>query len=582
MGISELTMRAKHAVTTKEGFLEMIRTKETEKMAQNRANGEQLLSNVDLDPSPPEARKWGFWYFLLFEFSVAFSPTSYNVGAALISIGLPYWAIITSAFIASALCAAVIYLNARVGAVYHIGFPVSIRISAGIRGSMFFIAIRAVVAILYMATQSLYASFLTSVCLRCIFGHYWTDIKNTLPANAGITTSGLAAFVIFWCIQLPFAFIHPSKSAPVFAAKSIVVPPCLLVTMIWCLVKAGGPHWDKFEKAQIHGSAAAWAWLLAINSVVSGTLPPLINIPDLSRYAKKPSDVNPLALGLFLSKPIIIIIGILTTAAGNQLYGTAYWNIWDLYQSILTDNWHSSTRFLVFIGALTQIYATMVTNISSNSIPVGCDLAGLFPRYFTIRRGQILCSILAFAIAPWKIVYSAASFLTFLGSYVCFITPIAVTMIIDYWIVRRGNVHVPSLYRPNPSSPYWYIMGFNPRAYAAWAIGVGLTIAGIAGKLSPGSVPTGVVNIYNTSFILSAASSGLFYYLFTRIWPLPVYPAEHEHESRTWEYMRPSDGYFDEDEESHTITPGIEIGDGASSSTVQPVVSATEKDIEKY
>lgn len=61
MGMSELTTRAKHAFTTKDGFLEMLRTKETEKMAQNRANGEQLLSNVDLDPSPPEARKWGFW-----------------------------------------------------------------------------------------------------------------------------------------------------------------------------------------------------------------------------------------------------------------------------------------------------------------------------------------------------------------------------------------------------------------------------------------------------------------------------------------------------------------------------------------
>ncbi len=35
-------------------------------------------------------------YFLLFEFSVAFSPTSYNVGASLINIGLPYWAIIVS------------------------------------------------------------------------------------------------------------------------------------------------------------------------------------------------------------------------------------------------------------------------------------------------------------------------------------------------------------------------------------------------------------------------------------------------------------------------------------------------------
>lgn len=178
--------------------------------------------------------------------------------------------------------------------------------------------------------------------------------------------------------------------------------------------------------------------------------------------------------------------------------------MWDLYASILDNYWNATTRALVFIGAITQIYATMVTNISSNSIPVGCDLAGLFPRYFTIRRGQILCSILAILVVPWKLVYSAASFLTFLGSYVCLITPIGACMIVDYWLVRNGNVHVPSLYKPNSSSPYFYNWGFNPRAYGAWAIGVGMSISGIAGVLVPGSVPVNAVNIYNMSkFTLS-------------------------------------------------------------------------------
>jgi cytosine/uracil/thiamine/allantoin permease len=161
------------------------------------------------------------------------------------------------------------------------------------------------------------------------------------------------------------------------------------------------------------------------------------------------------------------------------------------------------TRALVFLGSLTQVYATMVTNISSNSIPVGCDLTGLFPRYFTIRRGQILCSILAILIVPWKLVYSGASFLAFLGSYVVFITPIAAMMIVDYWVIRKGNVHVPSLYKASSISPYYYYHGFNLRAYGAWAIAVGMTISGIAGILSPGSISQTAVNIYNTGELLS-------------------------------------------------------------------------------
>lgn len=93
-----------------------------------------------------------------------------------------------------------------------------------------------VVAVLYMGTQSLYASYMTSIVFRCVFGNLWTDIPNTFPANAGITSSGLIAFIVFWLIQLPFAWIHPSKAAPVFAAKSIIVPPCLIATLIWVLV----------------------------------------------------------------------------------------------------------------------------------------------------------------------------------------------------------------------------------------------------------------------------------------------------------------------------------------------------------
>ncbi|RDW58112.1 hypothetical protein BP6252_13523 [Coleophoma cylindrospora] len=563
MVASKLQVTAQKAFTTRKGFLSTIQTPETDRASEGEENGDKITSNPDLDPTPVEARKWGSFAFFMFEFSVAFAPTSYNVGASLISIGLPYYAIIISAFIASFMCSVVIYFNSRGASIYHVGFPVYVRMSAGIRGSLFFIGIRGVVAILYMATQTYYASELTVVCLRCIFGHKWTDIPNHLPKSAGITSSGLAAFMIFWIIQLPFAWIHPSKVAPVFAAKSIVAPPVLIITMIWALTKAGGPHWELFNSQNhLSHSAAGWAWLKAINSIVSGTLPPLINIPDLARYARRPESIRPMTYGLFFSKPLITIIGILTTAAGNKLFGQAYWNLWDLYGAVLDTYWGPGTRTLVFLASLTQVYATMCTNISSNSIPVGCDLAGLFPRYFTIRRGQILCSILALAICPWKMVYSASSFLSFLGSYVCLITPIAACEIVDYWFVRRGNVHVPSLYKASSASPYWYNNGWNPRAYGAWLCGVGIAISGIAGVLSPGSVPTMAVNLYNTSFILSGATSAVAYFIFNKIWPVKIYPdGPHANEESSFEFMRKSEGYFDDEEViGEAVLVGSEIG----------------------
>jgi NCS1 family nucleobase:cation symporter-1 len=56
-------------------------------------------SNKDLDPTPPAQRIWTSWSFFAFQFSIAFSPTTYNVGASLYAIGLNWWII----FIASSM-----------------------------------------------------------------------------------------------------------------------------------------------------------------------------------------------------------------------------------------------------------------------------------------------------------------------------------------------------------------------------------------------------------------------------------------------------------------------------------------------
>ena len=91
-----------------------------------------------------------------------------------------------------------------------------------------------------------------------------------------------------------------------------------------------------------------------------------------------------LEVGLFLSKPAVILLGLFTTAAGAKHFGVASWNLWDFYGLVLDEFWSPGARTLIFLGAFIQSFATIVTNVSSNAIPVGCDLAGLFPKYFTI------------------------------------------------------------------------------------------------------------------------------------------------------------------------------------------------------
>jgi cytosine/uracil/thiamine/allantoin permease len=59
----------------------------------------------------------------------------------------------------------------------------------------------------------------------------------------------------------------------------------------------------------------------AINAIVSNVIPPLVNSPDLTRYAKSPRDTLPLPIGIILSKPLVVFLGMVITAAGYKQFG---------------------------------------------------------------------------------------------------------------------------------------------------------------------------------------------------------------------------------------------------------------------
>jgi cytosine/uracil/thiamine/allantoin permease len=159
---------------------------------------------------------------------MTFSPSSYNLGASLISIGLLWWHGMIAAVIGSAILTVFVVLNSRGAIKYFIGFPVYVRAAAGVRGASLYILVRAVVAIIYFATQTYYGGRITSVFMRGIFGNGYHNIPNHLPASAGITSRDLLSFFLFWIVcmlrvyRLPYLItldsnachVHSSDCAP--------------------------------------------------------------------------------------------------------------------------------------------------------------------------------------------------------------------------------------------------------------------------------------------------------------------------------------------------------------------------------
>jgi NCS1 family nucleobase:cation symporter-1 len=60
----------------------------------------------------------------------------------------------------------------------------------------------------------------------------------------------------------------------------------------------------------------------------------------------------------------------------------------------------------------------------------------------------------------------AIGFLSFMAGYTVVLSPIAAIMVVDYWLVKRGNVDVPAMYRPEGRYTYWHGVVSHPNEFA--------------------------------------------------------------------------------------------------------------------
>ena len=157
-------------------------------------------------------------------------------------------------------------------------------------------------------------------------------------------------------------------------------------------------------------------------------------------------------------------------------------------------------------------------------------------------------------------------------------------MVVDYWLIRHGNFHVPSLYTMDAGAPYTYWHGWNLRAVAAWVAGVAFTVHGVSGALHPDSVNQNSKNMYKLGFLLSFAMGSFVYYVLCLIWPPPIYPqaipgGEASSDLMRFEHMAASEGFFPG--ESYDTIKGVLMADTDVDGMVLPVRVTDEKHLSK-
>ncbi|KAF1812413.1 NCS1 allantoate transporter [Eremomyces bilateralis CBS 781.70] len=473
------------------------------------SEGNPRWINRDLEPVRRHERKWTVLSFIVYWLSDGFNASAWQFASSIIAVGLTWRESLVIVAVAFFIISFVISLNGAVGVIHHAPFPVIARASWGFWGSYVPIISRAVLGVFWFSIMTMNGANSVRVMIGAIWPSFLT-LPNHISEDQGIATNTMVSFLIFWLFQIPFLCMHPNTLRWLFLVKSILVPIAWIAILIWAFVSA--KDMDMFDQtATVSGSAYAWGWLASLTSVIGNYATLSVNQADFSRYSRVSVKWQLLYVPLL---PIVFtftaFVGIAATSSGAAQYGELNWDPMDLIS-------HWPSRAARFFVAASFALAALGVNISANSLSAANDLTALFPAYVNIRRGQLLCALLSWALVPWKILASAASFLNFMAAYAVFLGPIASIMACDFWIIHERKYDTLALYQPY--SIYRYTYGINWRAIVSFFVGVAPNLPGFINSINP-DVDVGVgIHPYQFGWLLGFFGTALVYILLGKVFP---------------------------------------------------------------
>ncbi|KAH8702775.1 uracil permease [Phaeosphaeriaceae sp. PMI808] len=496
----------------------------------NLTTAQLMLFNHDLKPVEPKRREWGAWNFVGFWIADSFNINTWMISSSNIVDGLSWWQSWICVWLGYSIAACFVCMTGRIGAMYHISFPVVNRASFGIWGALWPVFNRAAMACIWYGVQAWIGGTCVYLMIRSIWNS-WRDVhdlpggsggmKNGIP-NSGTTTVHFVSFFLFWLGSLPFIYPPVHKIRHLFTVKAYFVPIAGIAFFIWAIVRAKGIGPIIHQSGTKSGSALGWLMVRGIMSAIANFATLIVNDPDFARFARKPSDAFlPQLITIPIGFAITSFIGIIVSSSSTIIFGKPIWNPLLLLESFLNENKGSGQRFGVFVIAAAFTLAQLGTNIAANSISAGTDMTALAPRWISIRRGGYICALVGLVMCPWQLLKDTNSFTTYLSAYSVFLSSIAGVMISDYYWVRKGYLQIKDLYSGESASAYYYTFGFHWRGYTAYIAGVLINIVGFVGAIGK-DVPVAARRIYDLNFFAGFLVAFISYWGLCKISPIPA------------------------------------------------------------
>jgi NCS1 family nucleobase:cation symporter-1 len=412
--------------------------------------------------------------------------STYQLASSLIAKGMDWKQALGTVLLGNLIVLIPMLLNAHAGAKYGIPFPVFIRAPFGVRGANLPAILRAVVACGWFGIQS----WIGGTAIHSMLAVIW-------PSFAAMDWTLWASFLGFWLLNMVIVWrgVESIRHLQAFGAPFMFVMAAAL--LIWVRMKAGSFGTMLSTPSQFHSTGEFLdVFFPSLTAMVAYWATLALNIPDFTRFSKSQNaQAWGQAFGLPVAMTLYTFVGISVTSASTVLFGHPIWN-----PILLIGAFHQPV--VAFIALIAILVATLSVNIGANVVAPSNDFSNLYPRLISFRTGGMITGLLGLAMCPWKLMATPDSFIFgWLVGYSGLMGPIAGIMVCDYFLIRKTELDVNSLY--HSEGAYHYTRGVNPRAVVALVFGVALALLGLAFKP--------LHHLYDYAWFVGFFVSGLLY-----------------------------------------------------------------------
>ena len=137
-----------------------------------------------------------------------------------------------------------------------------------------------------------------------------------------------------------------------------------------------------------------------------------------TRFSKhKNSHIIGSATAMPIGITLCALLGTLTASATHAKFGTTMWQPLTILSFVQNRSYTAGCRAATFFAGFAILQHQIFVNVTQNNVGAGMDLAGVWPKYVSMKRGSVFVCLCGIICQPWRFLTQATIFITIIGGF---------------------------------------------------------------------------------------------------------------------------------------------------------------------